>query len=72
MPRNSFDLLLQGRDVVVVDMGVAKDVDEVARLHLEGVSYEDGKEGVGGNVEWDAKTNIGRALVKLRREMWDT
>lgn len=55
-------------DVVVVDVGIAKGVDEVAILQAAGLCNHHGEEGVGGNVERNAKEDVGGALVELAAE----
>lgn len=55
-------------DVIVVDVGVAEGVNEIAGLETTGLGNHHGEEGVAGNVEGDAKEYVGGALVELAAE----
>ena len=54
--------------VVVVYMGIAKGVDELAGLQSGHLRHHHSQQGVGGDVERHAKEGVGAALVKLQRK----
>mmetsp|Transcript_41303 Transcript_41303/g.86485 ORF Transcript_41303/g.86485 Transcript_41303/m.86485 type:complete len:396 (-) Transcript_41303:583-1770(-) len=62
-------LLLKRVDVVVVDVRVADDVDEVAALEPRHVREQAREQRVRGDVERNAKAEVGRALVHLAGEL---
>ena len=54
--------------MVVVDVGIAEGVDEVAILQAACLCNHHGEKSIGGNVERDTEENVGRALVELAAE----
>ena len=55
-------------DVVVVDVCVAKGVDELAGLQSGHLCHHHGQKGVGGDVERHPQEGVGAALVELQRK----
>lgn len=53
-----FHLLLEGFHMIAVDMCVPQDMDQIARSEAAGVGYEVGQQGVAGNVEGHAQTQV--------------
>ena len=51
-----------------VDVGVAHCMHEFASVEAADLREHAGEEGVGGYVEWNSETHIGRALVELAGE----
>lgn len=56
------------REVVVVDMSVSDSMDELASLEVCDLCHHHKEEGIGGDVKWHAKENVGGTLVELERE----
>lgn len=44
--------------MIAVDMCVPQDMDQIARSEAAGVGYEVGQQGVAGNVEGHAQTQV--------------
>lgn len=63
--RRPLKLLAESIDMVQIDMGVAKDVDQVSRRQVANVCNQIGEERVGGDVERDAQAEIAAALEHL-------
>ena len=55
--------------MVEVEMGIAKGVDEVTGLVAGHLGHHHGQQGVGGDVERHAQKDVGAALVKLAGEL---
>ena len=67
-PRVARELEAALVQVVVVYVGVAESVDEVAVLEAAHLCNHHGEEGIGGDVERHAEEDVGRALVELAAE----
>ena len=55
--------------VVEVEMCVTRGMDELAWLKSSNLGHHHCQQGVAGYIEWDTKKGIGRALIKLKREL---
>ena len=55
-------------DVVQIEMGVTRGVDEVTGLEARHLGHHHQKQGIGGDVERYAEEGVGRALVELERQ----
>ena len=55
-------------EVVQIEMGVTRGVDEVTGLEACHLCYHHEEQGIGGNVEGYAEEGVGRTLVELERE----
>lgn len=62
-------LLLQGLDMVQVDMGITHGMNKGTGMQVHSMSNHMGQEGVGGNIERHAEGDVTRALVELAVEM---
>jgi hypothetical protein len=67
--RRARDLLVERLDVVELDVRVADDVDELARLEAADLREEAREERVGGDVEGHAETHVARALLHLAAQL---
>ena len=52
-------------DVVKVEMGVARCIDEIAWLQIAHLRHHHGKQRIGGNVERHTEEGVGTALIEL-------
>ena len=55
-------------EVVVVDMGITERVDKLAGFQLCHLRHHQEEKGVGSDVEWHPKEDVGRALIQLQTE----
>lgn len=67
-PRGARELQSGLLQVVEVEMGVARGVDELARLEPRDLGHHLQQQGVGGDVERHTEEGVGRPLVELERE----
>lgn len=55
-------------EVVLIEVGVAKGVDELSRVEPADLGHHHGQEGVGGDVERNAQEHVGAPLIQLAGE----
>src|SRR5689334_17753137 len=55
--------------VVGVEMKVAERVDKCARFQIANLRSHEGEQGVGSDVERDAKEEVGAALIELAAQL---
>lgn len=56
-------------EVVLVDMGVAKSVDEVAWLQSTHLRHHHRQQRIAGNIERHAQEDVGTSLIELARKL---
>lgn len=63
------ELLLQGFDVVEVDVGISQNVHKLARLEAADLSHHEGEQRIGCDIEGDTQPQVRATLVHLAGQL---
>lgn len=68
--RSGLSSQLELGQMILIEVQIAKGMNEFPRLQSGDLSHHESEEGVGGDIERDAEKEVGTPLIELATEPW--